>query len=153
MSQVIKIFVGASTAGKPVFEEVHVDPVGTQFRLLQSPGLALGLAAGDLVEVDDSGMYRVVARGGNICLQVYGGEFLQALEDELTVELSKYDGVLDGKSNRQLVYTVPVSAGFESIEMVLNNAVARCPGAEWYYGNVYDPEDGVTPLNWWKPLD
>jgi hypothetical protein len=23
------------------------------------------------------------------------------------------------------------------------------PNCEWYYGNVYDLKDGVTPLNWW----
>ncbi len=25
-------------------------------------------------------------------------------------------------------------------------------GVEWYYGNVYETHDGVTPMNWWKAL-
>ena len=23
----------------------------------------------------------------------------------------------------------------------------------WYYGNIYDPEDGITPLEWWLDFD
>jgi hypothetical protein len=30
--------------------------------------------------------------------------------------------------------------------------LARFPDSIWYYGNVYDPEDGVTPLNWWEDI-
>jgi hypothetical protein len=26
---------------------------------------------------------------------------------------------------------------------------SKYPGCQWIYGNVYDPADGVTPLNWW----
>lgn len=48
------------------------------------------------------------------------------------------------------MYTVPVSAGFVAIEGVLNGLNDRFPDYEWFYGNVYDPKDGETPLNWWK---
>jgi hypothetical protein len=27
------------------------------------------------------------------------------------------------------------------------------PNTIWYYGNVYDPEDGETPLEWWLDFD
>jgi hypothetical protein len=30
----------------------------------------------------------------------------------------------------------------------LGEMMEQFPGSEWYYGNVYDPRDGVTPLNW-----
>jgi hypothetical protein len=45
---------------------------------------------------------------------------------------------------------VPLSEGFSKIEKVFNSTVEKCSGYGWSYGNVYDPTDGVTPLNWWK---
>jgi hypothetical protein len=36
-----------------------------------------------------------------------------------------------------------------AIEFVFIEFVAAHPGTEWMFGNVYDPRDGVTPLNWW----
>jgi hypothetical protein len=47
------------------------------------------------------------------------------------------------------VFTVPVSAGFGAVEAAFDGYVRRQPGAEWYFGNVYDERDGMTPLNWW----
>jgi hypothetical protein len=58
-------------------------------------------------------------------------------------------GRLDGRSPGKLVYTLPVSAGFASIEAELQSVVEKFSNVEWFYGNVYDPADGVTPLNWW----
>jgi len=48
-----------------------------------------------------------------------------------------------------MVFTVPVGAGFPKIEAIFNDLVAAHPEMEWLFGNVYDPGDGVTPLNWW----
>lgn len=58
-------------------------------------------------------------------------------------------GALDGAIERGLMFTVPVSAGFRAGEAVHNVGVAEHPGWEWFFGNVYDPKDGVTPLDWW----
>jgi hypothetical protein len=44
---------------------------------------------------------------------------------------------------------VPAAAGFARIESIMADAVQRVPGAEWWYGNVYD--DAGAPLRWWEP--
>ena len=48
---------------------------------------------------------------------------------------------------RLLIYSVHVSLGFAAIEALLNAAMDE--QSAWFYGNVYDPADGTTPLNWW----
>jgi hypothetical protein len=133
-----------------VEEEVVVEPLGgNRHRLLQSPGLVLGLAAGDVFEVGERGECRVLERGRNVCIQIFFRADGPSLEARATEGLAALKGRLDGKTAKELVYTVPVSSGFTEMERVLADLVSRFPGAEWYYGNVYDPNDGVTPLNWW----
>jgi hypothetical protein len=38
---------------------------------------------------------------------------------------------------------------YGAVASAFDEAVQRHPGSTWLYGNVYDPSDGVTPLNWW----
>ena len=64
-------------------------------------------------------------------------------------QLEPLNGRLDGRSAQQLVFTVPASAGLAVVESAMTEVVRQFPKTEWYYGNVYDPVDGVTPLNWW----
>jgi len=52
-----------------------------------------------------------------------------------------------------LVYSIHYSIGFQEIEDTLNGALEDYPYAVWYYGNVYDPEDGTTPIGWWLDID
>jgi hypothetical protein len=144
------LHAGKRSDGSPVLEEVPVRPVSTsQVVILQSPGLVLGVAAGDLLDLKDDGEFEVVTRGGNLCIQVFAKSGIDQLEREMSRGLAAIGGRLDGRAAKELVYTVPVTAGFNAIEDVLKSCVARCEGAEWFYGNVYDPDDGVTPLNWW----
>jgi hypothetical protein len=58
-------------------------------------------------------------------------------------------GRLDGGYSRMLVLTIPLAAGFDAVAAAFDDAVRRHPGSAWLYGNVYDPSDGITPLNWW----
>jgi hypothetical protein len=58
-------------------------------------------------------------------------------------------GHLDGGYSRMLVLTIPLAAGFDAVAQALDDAVRRHAGSAWLYGNVYDPSDGMTPLNWW----
>ena len=46
-------------------------------------------------------------------------------------------------------YSIHVNLGFAAIESLFDSAMATYPDSVWYYGNVYDPSDGVPPLNWW----
>ena len=76
---------------------------------------------------------------------------MQDCKIELEQQVKRLGGVLDGGIERGLVFTLPVSVGFPVIEDCFNRWVDEHPGWEWYFGNVYDPRDGITPLNWWQP--
>jgi hypothetical protein len=151
MNMTVNVVAGHSDMGKPTYEELHVEQHGpSRYRLLQSPGLTIGLAAGDIFTLNSKGMFELVERAGNVCIQIYSERPLEDAERFATQEFSKIGGWLDGRAPKVLVYTVSVDAGFLAIERVLVDIKSRFPTCDWYYGNVYDPADGVTPLNWWK---
>lgn len=146
----LKLRAGLSSQGLPVYEEVLAERLGPKhYRLTKSPGLVLGLAAGDEFQVDEEGAFQVTKYGQNICIQIFSRSAVNACEQRIAPDIDKLGGWLDGKAEKELVFTVPVSVGFQRIEEVLNGAAADLNDYEWYYGNVYDPVDGVTPLNWW----
>jgi hypothetical protein len=150
MPETLEAFAGNRPDGSIVYEELLVEPLGSgRYRLLQSPGLVLGVAAADIFELTDARRVKVLERGGNLCIQIYCSPPTPQLERELTQRMQRLRGRLDGRSNRQLVYTVPASVGFPSVEEALDAIVKAFPTVEWFFGNVYDPNDGVTPLNWW----
>jgi hypothetical protein len=137
--------------GQPLKEPVHAEEVaGGVFRLLYSPGLVQGIAAGDEFRLkDDAGAFEVTRRGGNLAVQVFSSEPVAPYQAELVERVARLGGSLDGAIERGLAFTVPVSVGFPAVEAVFNGWVADHPDWEWYYGNVYDPADGITPLGWW----
>jgi len=47
-----------------------------------------------------------------------------------------------------IAVTIPYNGVFFDIEAALNDAVSKLHGVKWFYGNVYDPADEVTPLPW-----
>lgn len=100
-----------------------------------------------MIEVDPAeGTFKVVARGQNLAIQVYGSH---AVVDEVTDDVARMGGGLDGRAPGVTVFTIPVAAGFAAVETLFNRLVERHPEVEWYFGNAYDP-DGVTPLGWWE---
>jgi hypothetical protein len=125
-----------------------------RYLLLTSPGFVEGLAAGDEFELDPSavGGHRVLRRGGNLCVWFYHAEPLDE-NSEVTADVRRVaeslGGRLDGGYSRMLVLTVPLAAGFDAVSAAFDEAVRRHAGSAWLYGNVYDPSDGTTPLNWW----
>jgi hypothetical protein len=74
---------------------------------------------------------------------------LDGVEPFVTSELARIGGRLDGQTPKELVHTVSAKLGFPDVERILNGIETRFPMIEWIYENVYDPVDGVTPLNWW----
>jgi hypothetical protein len=145
---VIIIVAGQKRSGEPSFEELLVDrlPDG-RYRVAAAPGLANGLAAKDVISYDaGSREFAVVERGGNLCVQIYG---THRVPDELVAEVNRLGGTFDGATERNSVYSIPVTATFPVVEKMFNEFVAAHPGTEWYFGNVYDPADDETPLNWW----
>lgn len=142
---VVKL-VAAQNRGEPVYENVLADSVGgRRVRLAHTPGLVLGLAAGDIIEVDSTtGEHDLVSRGGNIAVQIYGPP---ALAMSIEPKIGNLGGWHDGGVKNLTIFTVPASAGFEELQSILNTLAAD-GRVEWYYGNVY-ADDGITPLGWW----
>jgi hypothetical protein len=118
--------------------------------LLHSPGFVQGIAAGDEFQIlDQQGAFRVLHRSGNIAVQVFSEVPVDPIVGEFTRRVAEIGGVLDGRIERGMVFTIPIQAGFPTIEALFNELVAAHAGMEWFYGNVYDPRDGMTPLGWW----
>ena len=70
----IELFAGTKSKGKPVQEEVLVQPLeAEQYKVLQSPGFVLGITAGDVIKFipSSSGKFELLSRGGNICIQIF----------------------------------------------------------------------------------
>lgn len=137
--------------GQPLKEPVHAELIRPgEFRLLYSPGLVQGIAAGDEFRLlGEDGAFEVTRRAGNLAVQVFSDGPVGPWQADLTERVSQIGGNFDGAIEKGLVFTLPVTAGFPAIEAVFGHWVAEHPGWEWYFGNVYDPADGITPLNWW----
>ena len=141
-----------------MFESLSAEVLDTSentIRLLKSPLFARNLAAGDKIKVIDaeSAEYELVQRSGNLCVRVFRRHQIEALAEFLSPEIEKLGGSLDLQTDRALVFSIHFSIGFTSIEALLNQAVAEYPDTLWYYGNVYGPVDGTTPLLWWEDFE
>ncbi|WP_412543283.1 DUF4265 domain-containing protein [Longispora sp. K20-0274] len=144
----VNLVAGHKDTGEPVLEEVLVSRLADgDYRLLVTPGLVLGVAAGDTISVDEeSHLHALVARGGNIAVHVYGNAAsVLSVADDIRALGGWHDG---GLKEVLTVYTVPYRDGFRALEAILNGLVHSDPAIEWYYGNVY-AADEVTPLRWW----
>ena len=152
-TKLIQLVAGADSQGMPVLEKLevkHLDQEG-KFELLRSPLFVRDLAAGDIFTcvLDNPADYRVIERSGNLAIRVFRKEGIQELEEMLSPEVEKLEGSVDLKTDRGLVYSLHVNIGFAEIEKLFDSAMAKHTDSVWYYGNIYDPKDGVTPLNWW----
>jgi hypothetical protein len=152
--QVIELFAGLDPQGKPFVEKLPVRELeGGLLQLVKSPAFVKGLASGDVIRfLPATGEFEIVQHSGNLSLRVFSRGDICALADELTAELEKLGGELDLETPRMLVYSIHVSCGFTTIEAILKRVVERTGESAWLYGNVYDPADGATPLNWWLDL-
>lgn len=147
----LRLIGGYRSSGQPVYEQVLVKTLDSgRFQVLCSPGLVPGIAKGDTLELQEGsgGEFRIIERGGNLCIQIFSNE-PKRLAATFTSRVEEIGGSCDGISERQVVFAVPVKAGFSNVEAILEDLLRRFPESEWYYGNVYDPRDGQTPLNWW----
>ena len=154
----LPFLAGIKSNGEPVFESLNVEFITDtpqHFRLMESPLLTRNLASGDVMRLvnPDRAEYELLTRSGNVCIRLFGNEELIHIEQRLTPEFEIIGGCLDLQSTRGLVYTIHVSIGFKAIESLLNEACKDYPEVVWYYGNIYDAEDGTTPLEWWLDFD
>lgn len=152
--QVIELFAGMGPDGQPIVENLQVRELETgEMQLVRSPAFVKGLASGDRVKcIPGEQTFEIIQHSGNISVRVFSRGDIAALSEKLTPELELLGGELDLETPRMLVYSVHVSLGFSAIETILNRAVEADGNSMWMYGNVYDPNDGVTPLNWWQDL-
>ncbi|MFD7572414.1 DUF4265 domain-containing protein [Streptomyces sp. NPDC059810] len=139
-----------SQQGAKADEMVAVTPMDDGHYLVRlSPGFFRGIAAGDVIAYDESAKQaEVVARGGNVAVQV----FHSGIPDEAVTSLKRravsVGGRVDGELETLVVLTFPIEVGFPAIEAIL----AELPeeGVEWEYGNVFDGQG--EPLSWWEGL-
>lgn len=150
--QVIELFAGIGSDGQPVVERLQVIVnEDNSCQLVKSPAFVKGIASGDVIKLeDDSREFSIEKRSGNLAIRVYCRDDSSELVDELSPPIEKLGGDLDLETPRMLVYSIHVSCGFQQIENILNSVVSD--EVMWVYGNVYDPKDGQTPLNWWQEL-
>lgn len=129
---------------------VEVKDLGAgRYKILFSPGLIEGIAAGDIIFLSDprSGTFCVMERGGNIAIKLTAGSEIGGVFGEAIVLMQSLGARLDGVISKAAVWTVSASVGFEAIEATMQQVIQLIPDSEWRYGNVYD-EYG-EPLNWW----
>src|SRR5690606_14884918 len=120
-------------------------------RLVQSPAFVKGPARGDLIRVNrENGEFDLRRHSGNLCIRVFSRGDIRLLDATITPEIEKLGGQLDLETPRLLVYSIHVSCGFTAIEAVLNAHMS--PDSAWFYCNVYEEHEGVTPLNWWQSI-
>ncbi|HBX36627.1 MAG TPA: phosphotyrosine protein phosphatase [Pseudohongiella sp.] len=156
-TQQLPVIAGYNDNNDPVVEQVSaiaVEGHPDQFRLQKSPVFVRGLASGDLIRypADNTGGYELLEHSGNLSIRVFSKHNIAELDQALTPDIELIDGTRDVCSPGVLIYSVHVSIGFKKIEEVITAVLKRFPESVWYYGNVYDPEDGQTPLNWWQDL-
>ena len=150
----IELFAGTRPDGQPIVEELPAaETAQGNLRLVRSPAFVKGLASGDKIRLRPATQeVELLERSGNLSIRVYTKGDMAALADYLVPALEKLGGELDLHNDRMLVFSIHVSCGFANIESLLEQALVKHPEAAWLYGNVYDPSDGVTPLNWWQAL-
>lgn len=152
--QVIEVFAGTGADGQPVAEKlsVRVNEDNT-CQLVRSPAFVKGIASGDTIKfTPENREFEIIKHSGNLCIRVFSRGDITVLAENLTPALEKLGGELDIETPRMLVYSIHVSCGFQAIEAILNQHVGQDGDSAWLYGNVYDPKDGQTPLNWWQDI-
>lgn len=147
----IHLLAGQRADGQLIFENVFATDKGDGcYQLLTSPVFARGAARLDTIRLLAAGRFEVEEHGGNLCIRVMSKRDLPAIVTQLQSGLGYLDGQLDYQNERIAVFSVPVSAGFSVIEAALEKVLEPYgTDAQWLYANVYDANDGQTPLNWW----
>jgi hypothetical protein len=148
----VLVYVGQNDSG-PVFEELpalHIE--GNTYELLRSPGLALNLAKGDIIQIPGNPEpAKVLKRGGNFCVQLYDCN-IEHRDYIVETVRDKLAGSLDGMKDGNLSFSISSSNSMTRINLVFD-ALKSETGTEWYYSNIYehpDDPDDCTLLDWWK---
>jgi hypothetical protein len=127
-------------AGRGVTEELPVEQLGDGLaRLLATPCFVEGVAAADVVRLDDAGGFALDARGGNAAVLFELEGALADVPQRLATLFDPIggwvDGWAEGASGALVVCTVPVRAGFPAIEDAAGRALVETGAIRWTYGN------------------
>lgn len=152
--QVIELFAGHRPDGQTVVERLPVKVLeDNSCELVKSPAFVKGLASGDQIRLrEDKSQFELIRHSGNLSIRVFAYEGLDDIAEGLIAELEKLGGALDTETERMLIFSIHVSCGFGAIEAILNRYCDSLDDCVWNYGNVYDAQDGQTPLNWWQDI-
>lgn len=145
----LHLLAGQRPDGQLIYETVFGQDLGDScYQLTTSPVFARGAAKNDIIRLMPGGRFEVEQYNGNLCVRILAKQNIDIIRQRLDAPLTALGGELDYQNERTLVYSIPVKAGFEPIELALNQGIQ---GAEavWLYANVYDAMDNETPLNWW----
>ncbi|WP_096086592.1 DUF4265 domain-containing protein [Agaribacterium haliotis] len=153
--QVISLFAGKRPDGEDVVEQIRVKATdNNSFIVVQSPAFIQGLASGDEIAFDNKdNSFELLKHSGNLAIRIFARTKIDEMKDNLVGALEKLGGELDFSNERMMIFSIHVSCGFKEIEAILNRHIGEKTHSAWFYGNVYDPADGTTPLNWWLELD
>ncbi|MGI8333873.1 DUF4265 domain-containing protein [Actinomadura scrupuli] len=143
------VWAGDKPDGQPVHEVVPVErlPDG-RYKIVGTPAMVLGCAAGDIVVFDQNKRVQVLQRGGNLAVQAFPVvELVPTDVGRLREAMTPLGGLVESPPDlRFVVVTVPVTAGFPRVESIMDEWAAEA-NANWWYGNVEDDEGAL--LNWW----
>lgn len=150
---VIDLYAGIDRTGNPVLEKLPAEKLDNGvYKIRRSPLFVRNLARDDLIKLDkrDNTRFTVSERSGQLAIRFFRKSDIAEVEQWLTPQVEKLDGRHDLSTEHGLVYSMHVNLGFSEVEQLMDNATSQFSESVWYYGNVYDPEDGMTPLLWWN---
>lgn len=135
MPEVVKVFIGTTSAGEDSFEPLLVTalPDGL-WRLERSPLLATGIARGDTIRIDDGGRtVALVEGGGRYAVQLYYPRPL-VIEDLRGTEESLADlgGEVDAHARSVMVVSFPESTPLSEVAARLGEHAQTEDDVDWY---------------------
>jgi hypothetical protein len=150
-AQSLPLLAGQRPDGQLIYEELPVRPLAEAdaFELLRSPAFCKGIAKGDYLRRLPAGRFEIIKQGGNLAIRIIAKQGIERLAELVASSVKAINGSLDEQTERMLMVSIPVSAGFDVIEAMMSDLLASVDDSTWFYGNVYDAMDGETPLNWW----
>jgi hypothetical protein len=150
-AQSLPLLAGQRPDGQLIYEELPVNPLAETdaFELLRSPAFCKGVAKGDHLRRLPGGRFEVIKHGGNLAIRIIAKQGIERLAELVASSVKAINGSLDEQTERMLMVSIPVSAGFDVVEAMMSDLLASVDDSTWFYGNVYDAMDGETPLNWW----